>query len=161
MMRRSYSWKEILNDRPCTMILTNLVKTLSIFFKDLHQMKLKTDSQWIHLVEVYLFRVEHMIKWTMVLLIRTPRQIDIGILQKRDEDQFFYDHRNKKLTTRKLCGTVWRDYSPKEILNGGPCATNLTKSDQIAFKRNWRIHQTKLETDSRNGFTSSRCIFFM
>jgi hypothetical protein len=26
---------------------------------------------------------------------------------KRDADYIFYDHRNKKLRTRKLCGTVW------------------------------------------------------
>jgi hypothetical protein len=80
---------------------------------------------------------------------------------KRDANHVFYVHRNKKLITGKLCGTVWWDYSPKEILNDGPCATNLTKFDQIYFRRNWRLYQTKLETNSQNGFTTSRCIFFM
>jgi hypothetical protein len=55
---------------------------------------------------------------------------------KRDADHVFYDHRNKKLTTRKLCGTAWRGYSPKKILNDGPCATNLKKFGQIGFKQN-------------------------
>jgi hypothetical protein len=80
---------------------------------------------------------------------------------KRDVDYIFYDHRNKKLTRRKLCGTVWWSYSPKEILNGESCAMNLTKFDQISFKRNWSLHQMKLETDGQNRFPSSRCIFFM
>jgi hypothetical protein len=26
---------------------------------------------------------------------------------KRDADYIFYDHQNKKLTTQKLCETVW------------------------------------------------------
>jgi hypothetical protein len=80
---------------------------------------------------------------------------------KRDADHVFYDHRNKKLATQKLCGTVWWSYSPKEILNNGSCVTNLTKFGQISFKQNWSLHQIKLKTDSQNGFTSSRCIFFM
>jgi hypothetical protein len=78
-----------------------------------------------------------------------------------DANHVFYVHRNKKkLITGKLCATVWRGYSPKEILNDEPCATNLTKFSQICFKQNWRLHQTKLKMDSQNGFTSSRCIFF-
>jgi hypothetical protein len=56
---------------------------------------------------------------------------------------------------------VWWSYSSKEILNGGSCATNLTKFGQIAFKQYWSLHQTKLETDSQNGFTLSRHIFFI
>jgi hypothetical protein len=80
---------------------------------------------------------------------------------KRDADHIFYDHRNKKFITRKLCGTMWWSYSPKEILNGGSCATNLTKFGHIGFKWNWSLHKTKLETDGQNGSTSSRCIFFM
>jgi hypothetical protein len=66
---------------------------------------------------------------------------------KRDADYIFYDYRNRKLTRRKLCGTMWWSYSPKKILNGGWCATNLTKFSQIGFKRNWSLHQTKLETN--------------
>jgi hypothetical protein len=153
--------------------------------------------EWIHLVEVHLFRVEHKIKWTMVMLTRTvyghfveagpmppwrcsrrvcpaasaltgdshqnrwvcraapcrtptiyatttsmntfrPKRMNRHIytiaVYKRDADYIFYDHRNKKLTTEKLCGTVWWSYSPKKILNDGSCAMNLTKFGQIGFK---------------------------
>jgi hypothetical protein len=59
-----------------------------------------------------------------------------------------------------LCETGW-SYSPNEILNDGPCAKNLIKFGQNAFKHEHKtegLHQTKLETDS---FTSPRCIFLM
>jgi hypothetical protein len=79
----------------------------------------------------------------------------------RDADQIFYDHQNNKLKTWKLCEIVWWSYLPNEILNGRSCATNLIKFGQITLKRNWRLHQTKLEMYSRNGFTSSRRIFFI
>jgi hypothetical protein len=56
------------------------------------------------------------------------------------------------------CGEATRQ---RKNLNGGSCATNLTNFGQIGFKQNLSLHQTKLETDSQNGFTSSRCIFLM
>jgi hypothetical protein len=80
---------------------------------------------------------------------------------KRDTDYIFYNHQNKKTYSTKVVWNSEVSYSPKEILNGGSCATNLTKFGQIGFKRNWSLHQTKLETDCQNAFTSSRCIFFM
>jgi hypothetical protein len=43
-MRWSYSWKEILNDGPCAMNLTNSFKTLSNKIEDVYKTKLKTDS---------------------------------------------------------------------------------------------------------------------
>jgi hypothetical protein len=53
------------------MNLTNSFKTLSNEIeKDVYKRKLKTDSQ-NRFVEVHLFRVEHMIKQTMVMLTRT------------------------------------------------------------------------------------------
>jgi hypothetical protein len=81
-------------------------------------------------------------------------------IQERYKSYFLWSSK-QKLTTWKLCGTVWWSYSPNEILNGGSCATNWTKFGQIGFKRNWSLHQMKLETDGQNGFPLSRFIFFM
>jgi hypothetical protein len=55
-------------------------------------------------------------------------------------------------------------YSSKEISRGGLCAMNLMKFGKKGFKHEHAtesLHETKLETDSHNGITSSMCIFFM
>jgi hypothetical protein len=79
---------------------------------------------------------------------------------KRDIDHVFYNHRNQKLTTQKLCETMWWSYSPKEILNGGSCVTNLTiRSNRFQIKLKLTLNETR--TDSQNGFTSLRYIFFL
>jgi hypothetical protein len=86
-------------------------------------------------------------RWTPSVQRMNTRTYIIAVY-KRDTDYIFYDHRNKKLRTQKLCGTMCWSYSPKEFFNSGSCATYLTKFGQIDFKWNWSLHQMKLKTDS-------------
>jgi hypothetical protein len=49
----------------------------------------------------------------------------------------------------------------RKILNDEPCAMNLTNSFKTFSNEIKDVYQTKLKTDSQNGFISSRCIFFV
>jgi hypothetical protein len=86
--------------------------------------------------------------------IHTPSSI------QRDGYGIICDHWNKKkLITQNLGETMRWSYSWKEILNDGPCAMNLTNSFKTLSNKIEDVYQTKLKTDSQNGFISSRCIF--
>jgi hypothetical protein len=51
-------WKEILNDEPCAMNLTNSFKTLSNKIEDVYQMKLKTGSRNVFISSTCIFFVQ-------------------------------------------------------------------------------------------------------
>jgi hypothetical protein len=87
--------------------------------------------------------------------IHTPSSI------QRHGDGIIYDHRNKKLTTWKLCETMRWSYLWNEILNDGPYAINLTNLFKTLSNKIEDVYQTELKTDSQNGFISSRYILFV
>jgi hypothetical protein len=52
----------------------------------------------------------------------------------------------KTYNTKVVWNSVVKLLAKENFINGS-YATNLTKFGQIGFKRNWSLHQTKLETD--------------